>query len=159
MILSSLLLAGSVALSQFSCPGDAIQACDITPLLLDWSNITVSANGVAITRGIEVGVGTPNQIFALRPSTTLNNTRLSNVIDCVSESNSSCVGAKGGVYDSSKSSTFSVSLKDRWNGSQADLERVTGAYVYFNDLLNFQLNGSIKGCPLVENSDVAAGEP
>ena len=132
--------------------------CDISPLSLPWRNVTVSANGVAVTRGIELGVGTPNQIFSLRPSTTLNNTRLFNVVDCGSEANVSCVGAKGGVYDSSKSSTFSVSIKDRWNGSAADTETATGSYVYFNDLINFRSNGSIWGFPLVEDSDLTSGE-
>ena len=132
--------------------------CDIAPLTLPWSNVTVSTNGVAVTRGIELGIGTPNQIFSLRPSTTLNNTRLSNVVDCGSEVNTSCVGAKGGVYDSSKSSTFSVSIKDRWNGSAADTETATGSYVYFNDLTDFQSNDSIWGFPLVEDSDLVSGE-
>lgn len=132
--------------------------CDVAPLMLPWSNVTVSTNGVAVTRGIELGIGTPNQIFSLRPSTTLNNTRLSNVVDCGSEANTSCVGAKGGVYDSSKSSTFSVSIKDRWNGSAADTETATGSYVYFNDFIDFQSNDSIWGFPLVEDSDLVSGE-
>ena len=132
--------------------------CDIAPLSLPWSNVTVSTNGVAVTRGVEIGIGTPNQIFSLRPSTTLNNTRLSNVVDCGSEANTSCVGGKGGVYDSSKSSTFVVSIKDRWNGSAADTETATGSYVYFNDFIAFRSNGSILGFPLVEDSDLTSGE-
>ncbi|KAL8947885.1 MAG: hypothetical protein Q9222_005878 [Ikaeria aurantiellina] len=127
--------------------------CAIAPLSLPWSNITVSTNGVAVTRGIELGVGTPNQIFSLRPSTTLNNTRIANVLDCGSETNTSCVGSKGGVYDSTKSSTYKVSLKDRWNGSAADTETANGAYVYFNDIIDFQVNGTVRGYPLVEDSD------
>lgn len=124
--------------------------CSVPPLSLPWSNITVSTNGVAVTRGIELSIGTPNQIFSFRPSTTLNNTRITNVHDCGSETNTSCIGAKGGVFDSSKSSTFTVSLKDRWNGSAADTETSTGAYVYFNDVVNFQANGTILGYPMVE---------
>ncbi len=132
--------------------------CNVAPLSLPWSNVTVSTNGVAVTRGIELGIGTPNQIFSLRPSTTLNNTRISNVVDCGSEANTSCIGGKGGVYDSSKSSTFSVSIKDRWNGSAADTETATGSYVYFNDFIDFQNNGSIWGFPLVEDSDLVSGK-
>ncbi|KAL8731533.1 MAG: hypothetical protein Q9166_003379 [cf. Caloplaca sp. 2 TL-2023] len=131
--------------------------CSVPPLSLPWSNITVSANGVAVTRGIELGIGTPNQIFSLRPSTTLNNTRVVNVLDCGSETNTSCVGAKGGVFDSSKSSTFIVSLKNRWNGSATDSEAATGAYVYFNDVIDFQANGTVLGYPLVQNSDLVSG--
>lgn len=132
--------------------------CTVPPLSLPWSNITVSANGVAVTRGIEIGIGTPNQIFSLRPSTTLNNTRIANVLDCGSETNTSCVGGKGGVFDSAKSSTFVVSLKERWNGSTADTEAATGAYVYFNDVIDFQTNGTVPGYPLVENSDLVSGK-
>ncbi|KAL8916376.1 MAG: hypothetical protein Q9172_006333 [Xanthocarpia lactea] len=131
--------------------------CSVAPLSLSWSNITVSANGLAVTRGIEIGIGTPNQIFSLRPSTTLNNTRIANVLDCGSQTNTSCVGGKGGVFDSSKSSTFVVSLKNRWNGSAADTEAATGAYVYFNDVIDFQANGTVRGYPLVQNSDLISG--
>ncbi len=132
--------------------------CSVAPLSLSWSNITVSANGVAVTRGIEIGIGTPNQIFSLRPSTTLNNTRIANVLDCGSQTNTSCVGGKGGVFDSSKSSTFVVSLKNRWNGSAADTEAATGAYVYFDDVIDFQANGTVQGYPLVQNSDLISGK-
>ncbi|KAL8749216.1 MAG: hypothetical protein Q9184_006896 [Pyrenodesmia sp. 2 TL-2023] len=131
--------------------------CSVPPLSLSWSNITVSANGIAVTRGIELGIGTPNQIFSLRPSTIVNNTRVANVLDCGSATNTSCVGGKGGVFDSSKSSTFVVSLKNRWNGSAADTETATGAYVYFNDVIDFQANGTVLGYPLVMNSDIASG--
>ena len=131
--------------------------CDIQPLSLPWGNVTVSTNGVAVTRGLELGIGTPNQIFSVRPSTTLNNTRLSNVLDCGSEANTTCVGGKGGVYDSSKSSSFLVSIKDRWNGSSFDTETATGSYVYFNDLVNFQSNATLYGFPLVEDSDFVDG--
>ncbi|KAL8903485.1 MAG: hypothetical protein Q9207_003898 [Kuettlingeria erythrocarpa] len=131
--------------------------CSIPPLSLPWSNITVSANGIAVTRGIELGIGSPTQIFSLRPSTVLNNTRIANVLDCGSATNTSCVGGKGGVFDSSKSSTFVVSLKNRWNGSAADTETATGAYVYFHDVINFQANGTVAGYPLVMNSDLISG--
>ncbi|KAL8996891.1 MAG: hypothetical protein Q9169_003702 [Polycauliona sp. 2 TL-2023] len=131
--------------------------CSVAPLSLAWSNITVSSNGVAVTRGIELGIGTPNQIFSLRPSTTLNNTRIANVLDCGNQSNTQCIGGKGGVFDSSKSSSFVVSLKNRWNGSAADTEAATGAYVYFNDVIDFQANGTVQGYPLVQNSDLVSG--
>ncbi len=62
------------------------------------------------------------------------------------------------MYDSSKSSTFSVSIKDRWNGSAADTETATGSYVYFNDLIDFRSNGTIWGFPLVEDADLVSGE-
>ncbi|KAL8650050.1 MAG: hypothetical protein Q9210_004049 [Variospora velana] len=151
--LSSLLL--TLAWARYTTAASI--DCSVPPLSLPWSNITVSANGVAVTRGIELGIGTPNQIFSLRPSTVLNNTRIGNVLDCGSETNTSCVGGKGGVFDSSKSATFVVSLKNRWNGSAADTETATGAYVYFNDHLNFHANGTVLGYPLVMNSDLVSG--
>lgn len=98
----------------------AAAQCDISPLQLAWSNTTVSNDGLAVTRGIEVGIGTPNQIFAFRPATTLNNTRINNVLGCGSASNDSCVGGEGGVFDPSKSRTYEVSIKAQWNGSQID---------------------------------------
>ncbi|KAH7305129.1 aspartic peptidase domain-containing protein [Rhexocercosporidium sp. MPI-PUGE-AT-0058] len=123
--------------------------CSIPPLYLPWRNITVSLDGLAVTRGIELGIGTPSQIFSLRPATTLNNTRISNVLECVSLSNISCIGAAGGVFDATKSSTYEVSIRNAWNGSQADQETATGSYVYFNDVLKFERNGSVLGFPLV----------
>lgn len=61
------------------------------------------------------------------------------------------------MYDSSKSSSFVVSIKDRWNGSAADTETATGSYVYFNDIMEFQSNGTVWGFPLVEDSDLVSG--
>ncbi|KAH7408929.1 aspartic peptidase domain-containing protein [Cadophora sp. MPI-SDFR-AT-0126] len=127
----------------------AIGECSIPPLYLPWRNITVSLDGLAVTRGIELGIGTPSQVFSLRPATTLNNTRISNVLECVSLTNITCIGAAGGVFDATKSSTYEVSIRSAWNGSQADQETATGSYVYFNDLLKFERNGSVLGFPLV----------
>jgi len=132
-------------------------SCDVLPLVLPWTNTTVSADGLAVTRGIEVGIGTPNQIFSFRPDTTINNTRIYNVLDCVSISNTSCVGGKGGVFDSTKSSTYIVSIKDRWNGSAADAETASGSYVYFNDVMDFQENGTVNAFPLVMDSELNQG--
>ncbi|KAG4413079.1 hypothetical protein IFR04_013801 [Cadophora malorum] len=123
--------------------------CSIPPLYLPWRNIAVSLDGLAVTRGIELGIGTPSQIFSLRPATTLNNTRISNVLECVSLTNTTCIGAAGGVFDATKSSTYEVSIRSAWNGSQADQETATGSYVYFNDVLKFERNGSVLGFPLV----------
>ena len=135
----------------------AAAQCDISPLQLAWSNTTVSDDGLAVTRGIEVGIGTPNQIFAFRPATTLNNTRINNVLGCGSASNDSCVGGEGGVFDPSKSGTYEVSIKAQWNGSQVDQESSTGAYVYFNDAVDFQSNGHVEGFPLVMDSEAGGG--
>ncbi|PVH78002.1 hypothetical protein DL98DRAFT_636376 [Cadophora sp. DSE1049] len=149
----SLLLSLHLALLLFLSLSPPTQAatgeCSIPPLYLPWRNITVSLDGLAVTRGIELGIGTPSQIFSLRPATTLNNTRISNVLECVSLTNITCIGAAGGVFDATKSSTYEVSIRSAWNGSQADSETATGSYVYFNDVLKFERNGSVFGFPLV----------
>lgn len=94
-------------------------ANDAPPLLLPWTNITVSKDGNAVARGIELGVGTPNQIFSLRPSIGDVNTWLFNLATCGSASNDSCIGTAGGAYDSQSSSTFQLTTQARWNGSQS----------------------------------------
>lgn len=43
-----------------SCPNG------IEPLLLPISNVTVTSDGQAVARGVEFGIGTPQQIVALQ---------------------------------------------------------------------------------------------
>jgi hypothetical protein len=146
------LTAASLAVSQ-----GAREQCDIPPLALTWSNITVTQDGLGVTRGIELGVGSPHQIFAFRASTTLNNTRINNVLNCGSASNNSCIGSLGGGFDTSKSSTYAVSIKSQWNGSAVDQESPDGSYVYFNDDTGFQKQGDVDGFPLVMESEPFGG--
>ncbi|KAH6882008.1 aspartic peptidase domain-containing protein [Alternaria rosae] len=147
----------SLAALIFIQPRLIAAQCDIPPLTLTWSNITVTQDGLGVARGIELGIGTPHQIFAFRPSTTLNNTRVNNVINCGSASNDSCIGGLGGAFDAPKSTSYAVSIKSQWNGSQIDAEDSTGAYVYFNDDVAFQENGNVDGFPLVMDSEVWGG--
>jgi hypothetical protein len=132
--------------------------CDIPPLTLTWANLSVTQDGLGVARGIELGIGTPHQIFAFRPSTTLNNTRINNVVNCGSATNDSCIGGLGGAFDSTKSTSYAVSIKSQWNGSQIDDEDDTGGYVYFNDDVAFQENGHVDGFPLVMDSEVWGGK-
>ncbi|KAL9036221.1 MAG: hypothetical protein Q9214_006231 [Letrouitia sp. 1 TL-2023] len=118
--------------------------CDIKPLSLRRSNVSVS-DDIAVSNGVELGVGTPNQIFALIPSTSLNNTRLRNKAECGDPADPGCVAYSGGVWDNTKSSTFSSSLQARWNGSLPDI----GANAYFNDVLDCSTTASIPGLPIV----------
>ena len=148
----------SLAALVFLQPRLIAAQCDIPPLTLTWSNITVTQDGLGVARGIELGIGTPHQIFAFRPSTTLNNTRINNVINCGSATNDSCIGGLGGAFDAPKSTSYAVSIKSQWNGSQVDAEDSTGAYVYFNDDVAFQENGNVDGFPLVMDSEVWGGE-
>lgn len=131
--------------------------CDVSPLALTWTNTTVTEDGLGVTRGIEIGIGTPIQIFAFRPYTELNNTRINNVADCSSTANDTCVGGEGGVFDSQASSTYSVSIKGNWNGSQIDNEDSTGSYVYLNERITFQSQGSVYGFPVVMDSEPGGG--
>lgn len=133
--------------------------CDVTPLTLTLSNITVTQDGVGVTRGIELGIGSPHQVFAFRPSTTLNNTRINNQLNCGSAgaSNNSCIGSLGGGFDPLKSETYAVSIRSQWNGSAVDDEDSTGAYVYFNDDVGFQSQGDVDGFPLVMHSEEFGG--
>jgi hypothetical protein len=126
-------------------------ANNAAPLQLPWTNVTVSNDGFAVSRGIEAGIGTPNQIFSLRPSVDLNNTFLFNIADCGSASNSTCIGGKGGVYDPSKSSTYAVTIKDRWNGTDG-YEIGQGNFIFFNDNIEFQQNGTVDGYPMFTDS-------
>ncbi|KAK5735379.1 hypothetical protein LTR17_008231 [Elasticomyces elasticus] len=104
-----------------------------------------------------MGIGTPNQIFALRPYTALNDTRVNNVADCGSGSNDTCIGGQGGVFSSPASSSYSVSIEGNWNGSEVDEEDSTGSYVYFNDKVSFLSAASIHGFPVVMESEPDGG--
>jgi hypothetical protein len=119
---------------------------DAPPLLLPWTNITVSKDGNAVARGIELGVGTPNQIFSLRPAVGDVNMWLFNMATCGSASNDSCIGTAGGAYNSQSSSTYQLTTQARWNGSQSVNEQ--GSFIYFNDEINFGQNGTAYGYPM-----------
>lgn len=101
----------------------------------------MTADGLGVTRGIAIGIGTPTQVFAMRPYTALNNIRVNNVADGISTSNTACVGSLGGVFDQSHSSTYTVAVKGAWNGSQVENEDKDGAYIYFNDRVTFERRG------------------
>ncbi|KAK4501222.1 hypothetical protein PRZ48_007029 [Zasmidium cellare] len=132
--------------------------CDIEPMALEWTNTTVTADGLGVTRGIAIGIGTPTQIFALRPYTALNNTRVNNVANCGTTSNDTCIGGLGGIFDKDLSSSYSVSVKTNWNGSQVDTEETDGAYLYFNDRITFERRASVDGFPLVLDSTPYGGD-
>ncbi len=153
----SALRCGLAALLCVSWTLPVAAQCEIPPLALAWTNTTVTSDGLGVTRGIEMGIGTPNQIFALRPYTALNNTRVNNVADCDSTSNDTCVGGEGGVFNSQNSPSYSVSIKGNWNGSQVDTEDSTGSYVYFNDRVSFQSAASVYGFPVVMDSEPQGG--
>ena len=51
-----------------------------------------------------------------------------------------------------------MTIKAQWNGSQIDDESPKGAYVYFNDILEFQSNGHVDGMPVVMDSEDGGGK-
>jgi len=141
-----------------------MSVCPIKPLSLPWRNVTVSSDGLAITRGIEIGIGNPNQIFSFRPSTKSNNTRIFSKFNCGNETAganfTACVGSNGGEFDSTKSSTFSVSIQDKWNGSLLDIGNQlapASSYVYFNDEIDFDKKGSVLGYPIILDTMIGEG--
>lgn len=116
-----------------------------SPLLLPWTNVTVTADNRAISRGIQFAIGTPPQILSLRPSLSNNDTFVFNSADCA-PANDSCIGLKGGVYSPAKSSTYRRSPLTSWNGTQG-LETAEGSYIFFNDYVQLTSGISAYGFP------------
>ncbi|KAF2186488.1 acid protease [Zopfia rhizophila CBS 207.26] len=111
------------------------------PLLLPWTNATVSADGTILSRGIEFTVGTPPQPFALTPATSTNNLYLNNVAECVAAKNSSCIGQVGGAFDNAASTTFAQSPYAVWRGSRDSIELASSSsYAFFEDAISFGLD-------------------
>ncbi|OQV04101.1 hypothetical protein CLAIMM_09043 [Cladophialophora immunda] len=115
------------------------------PMFLPWSNVTVTTDQKAITRGIQISMGTPPQIVSLRPSTADDNLYVVNKAQCAPQYNDSCIGQFGGVFDYSASKSFVQVAEGQWNGTdQGNPSQLS--FVYFNDLLTFG-NASIYGFP------------
>lgn len=118
------------------------------PLLMSWTNITVSADRLASNRGIKIAIGTPPQNFSLRPTIVADNLFVSNFAECGSVFNGSCIGRRGGVYDPDVSTTTRSSSLSAWNGTPDAL--LSGeTYIYLNDILNFGQNTTIYGYPFM----------
>jgi hypothetical protein len=115
-------------------------------MFLPWNNISVTPDQVAINRGIQIAIGTPPQIFSMRPSTADVDLYVANKADCAPSYNDSCESFYGGVFDPNASSTFHLTTKGHWNGT--DDPSLTGlASIYFNDVLFFG-NATSYGFPL-----------
>ncbi|KIW20682.1 hypothetical protein PV08_01259 [Exophiala spinifera] len=115
------------------------------PMFLSWTNVTVTTDQKAINRGVQVSMGTPPQIVSLRPSTADDNLYVVNRENCAPEYNDTCAGQYGGVFDYSKSSTFTQVAAAQWNGTDAENPNQL-SFVHFNDLLTIG-NASIRGYP------------
>ena len=125
-------------------------------MMLPWKNVTVSTDQSAITRGIQISMGTPPQIVSLRPSTSDDALYVVNKAQCAPEYNSTCIGSYGGVFDYSTSSTFSQVSEGQWNGtistSSEDL-----SFVHFNDVLGFG-NATVYGFPTIYDEPGYGGQ-
>ena len=126
------------------CPNGA------TPLLLPIENVTVSESGVAISRGIAIGVGNPQQILSILPSTASDDLFITNVANCGDSKNDTCIGTVGGVFSPGKSSSYVVTTKSQWNGTK-DYDVDGGSYIFFNDELRYGETGSELGYPTYMN--------
>ena len=116
-------------------------------MFLPWNNLSVTPDQVAINRGIQIAIGTPLQIFSMRPSTTDDNLYVANKAVCAPSYNDSCTGMYGGVFNSNASSTYHPITKGYWNGT--DDPQIAGlASIYFNDVLSFG-NATSYGFPLI----------
>lgn len=120
------------------------------PLQLPITNVTVDANGIAVARGVEWGVGTPQQIMALQITLNDYDMFVSNSAGC-NETRAKCAGKMGGMYDSSKSSTYSRVRKSEWNGTTPDYVLDSSNFIFFNDHVEFGANGSNDGAPIIMN--------
>ncbi|KAK4935591.1 hypothetical protein LTR10_023385 [Elasticomyces elasticus] len=132
------------------CPNGA------APMYLPWTNVTVTTDQQAITRGIQMSMGTPPQIVALRPSTSDDNLYVVNKVQCAPEYNDTCIGLYGGVFDYNASSTFVQVAAAQWNGT-AESNPNELSFVHFNDLLTVG-NASIYGYPAIYDEPGYGGQ-
>ncbi|KAJ9603396.1 hypothetical protein H2200_012174 [Cladophialophora chaetospira] len=126
------------------------------PMFLPWTNVTVTTDQKAITRGIQVSMGTPPQIVSLRPSTSDDTLYVVNREQCSPQYNDSCIGLYGGVFDYKKSDTFLQVAQGQWNGTVGQNPHQL-SFVHFNDLLTFG-NASIYGYPSIYDEPGYGGQ-
>lgn len=106
-----------------------------TPLLLPWTNHSVSAiSDSVVTRGIAFTAGSPAQSFSLTPSTTSDNIFVGSAEQCGASINQTCVAQFGGVFDSTKSTSFTETNYAKWGGSRESIDWASdSSYVFFAD--------------------------
>ncbi len=117
------------------------------PMFIPWTNVTVTTDQRAISRGLQVSVGSPPQIVSLRPSTADDTLYVVNRAQCAPEYNATCIGQYGGVFDYSTSKTFLQVSEGQWNGTIEENPNSL-SFVHFYDTLAFG-NGSVYGFPAI----------
>ena len=127
-----------------SCPNG------ISPLLLPITNYTISSNGFTTSRGIQFGIGTPQQLMTAVPGISDSNLVIPNLQYCGSASNYSCVGSLGGAYTPKKSSTYVQTTEAQWNGTfSSAVAQGSNALIFFEDVLDFGASGYAYGFPSI----------
>ncbi len=125
----------------------------VAPILFPITNVTISSNGYTQTRGIQTGIGTPSQIFALWPATSVNNVLISNSAGCGPSTYYSCYGSTGGSFDTSKSGTYDMMTLAQWNGSKSEVEEDADlSFLYFQDEIRLSDNSLLPGFPMAMTS-------
>lgn len=129
-------------MADMACPNGSV------PLLLPWTNNSVSSTSPTFSRGVSFAIGTPPQLFSLTPSTVTNNLFIDNAAECGSATNSSCIGQLGGIYASATSTSFAEVDYAKWTGSRASVDTVSGSsYIFFNDVAAFGPNNATNKFP------------
>ncbi|KAJ9156054.1 Aspartic-type endopeptidase [Pleurostoma richardsiae] len=127
LVLSATCLGATVVFSAGMAR--AAGNCSVAPLVLPVKNVTFP-DGIAENRGIEIILG--NQVQGLRMSTTINNTRVRNALDCVSddvETKLACEGSSGSVYSTTDGTFDRVYDLDEWNVTVVDPQPSDGTTV------------------------------
>lgn len=127
-----------------SCPNGA------APLLLPIQNNTVTEDGASSARGIQIGIGNPQQVLSLLPAVADHDLFIFNAADCADATNNTCVAQKGGVYAPKKSTSYVLTTEAQWNGTK-DNQLDQGSYIYFNDELRYGPTGDSPGFPAFMN--------
>lgn len=125
-------------------------------MFLEWTNVTVTTDQKAISRGIQISMGSPPQIVSLRPSTADDTLYVVNRAQCAPEYNASCIGQFGGVFDYSASNTFLQVSAGQWNGTREENPSQL-SFVHFYDTLTFG-NASIYGYPAIYDEPGYGGQ-
>jgi hypothetical protein len=123
---------------------------DVGPLRMPVRNVSVST-GAAVARGIEIGVGTPQQIVSVNAAFHEWDTLVSFSSQCEDDFNGTeakCLAQSGGVYDPAESSTYSASTLSQWNGTSLQ-SIVSSDLVFFHDTLSFGTNATMAGLPML----------
>jgi hypothetical protein len=124
-------------------------ANDVPPMQLFIRNVTLGGSGSGSVRGIELGVGTPQQIISALPGLQDLDMPVVGLQSCTASKGTEeqCAAFAGGLYDPLESSTYSQSRLGEWNGTTDDAW-FNGGLIFFNDRVSFGTSGLVESLPL-----------